>query len=66
MIFISSYIYNLFFFCLSHTTDSNRRLAYDEFQYPSNDTILSSFYFFMPVNTTQFIRNSLNFLLLPQ
>lgn len=39
---------------------------YDEFQYPSDDTILSSFYFSMPVNTTHFTRSSLNSLLLPQ
>jgi len=66
MIFISSYIYNLFFFCLSLTADSNKRLVYNEFWYPSNDTVLKSFYFSMPANTTQFTRNSLNFLLLPQ
>lgn len=66
MVFIPSYIYNLFFFCLRHTAEINRTLVSDEFQYPSNDTILRSFYFSMPVNTTQFIRNSSNFLLLPQ
>lgn len=66
MIFISSYIYSLFFFCLSHRAESNRRLVYDEFQYPSNDIVLSSFYFSMPVNATEFTRNSLNFLLLRQ
>lgn len=66
MVFIPYCIYNLFYFCLSHTAEINRMLVPDEFQYPSNDTILRSFYFSMPVNITQFIRNSLNFFLLPQ
>lgn len=43
MVFIPYYIYNFFFFCLSHTAEINRMLVPDEFQYPSNDTILRSF-----------------------
>lgn len=63
MRFIS--FYNLLFFCLSQTADSNRRLGYSEYKYPSNDTVLRSFYFSVPVDITHFTRNS-NFLLLPQ
>lgn len=50
MRFIS--FYNLLFFCLSQTADSNRRLGYSEYKYPSNDTGLRSFFFSMPVDIT--------------
>lgn len=50
MRFIS--FYNLLFFCLSQTADSNRRLGCSEYKYPSNDTGLRSFFFSMPVDIT--------------